>query len=277
MKPCLRQSLIILILVVALAGSVMAAENTETYTFENVKSIDIYAITGSISITKNTEPKVVVTFENNLNNPELMDLEVDSTGGKLVLKENIEVNNPKGHSSWKVLVPGSMYLDSLICFSALQDIDLSDLAVGYLKCHASTGKINIDKVKSSAVNITTASKPISLMDCSILENGNIVSSSAPVDIFIDHLPAKGLYAASTGNEMTLSVDDFGDNFKMVLMKNEDKGRFECPFKCSTSETRKVDENDSFKTDICYIKQGEDGPEIKLSTGTGVIRVKKTAD
>jgi hypothetical protein len=98
--------------------------------------------------------------------------------------------------------------------------------------------------------------------------------SADGDLFIEllHLPANELKGASTTGKLQLEVPDFGENFQLSIKKNARQGKVISPFECTNKETRRLNENDLYLTDVCTVTRGKGGPEIDLLTGSGLIQI-----
>jgi hypothetical protein len=85
----------------------------------------------------------------------------------------------------------------------------------------------------------------------------------------DTLPKDDLSASSASGDVYLSVADFGDDFTLILIKREDKGRISCPFKYTSEETFK--DHHTYEKKI--VKRGSGRPEIELRTASGKVVVK----
>jgi DUF4097 and DUF4098 domain-containing protein YvlB len=119
-------------------------------------------------------------------------------------------------------------------------------------------------------DLSTASGDVDVRDCQIEGWGELSTASGDVSVSLDHLPAEGLEASSASGNVHLDVADYGDDFKLVLVKRKDRGRISCPFEY-TSERTFFDNDHEYEEKI--VDRGSGAPEIELRTASGRVTVR----
>ncbi|MCP4567185.1 MAG: DUF4097 domain-containing protein [FCB group bacterium] len=269
-RVALRTALII-VMVFSVAG-VWADETVQTFEFANINSCSITAVTGSVDVKTHNLDKVIVIFENNMVKPELLTIDVTQVDGHLAIVETIHENEAKGKTALRIYLPGSIPYKFIECISALGHITFHGFETDSLTAHASSKPIHLSSVSAGELRITTASTPITMIDCKISKYGKLVTSDGMIDIDLPSLPSTELHAASTFGEVNLRVPTFGESFQLILSRNENRGKFIMPFECMESGTKRLHENDTYRTNRCIINRGSDGPVVDLLTGSGTIRI-----
>lgn len=263
----------VLLLSLLILSNISLSKGTVTVSeYEGIQSIKVEAVTGNIDIQSGAGDKLTITFRNELKNPSIMKVDIDTVNGELSIKETFSENNPKGETHWILEIPSGLILQSLDCITGSGNIRLHNISIDNVKAHSGGGGLSAVSLISKDVALSTTSEPLTAMDCSISNSAKFVSSDGKVKIKLPALPSERLEAASTGGQVTLQVPSFGDNFNMSIMKNAGKGMIFNPFKCTHAETKRFDKNDAFLTDLCVVKKGDGGPEIKLLTGSGTIKI-----
>jgi len=252
------------------SGLTMANDIEKRYEFSDIHSINISAMTGKIEIHPGAGDKIVLHHTNGMEKSEKLTVEIDTALGELYIKEAYGENDPKGRTSWDITIPQNLKMKSIDCFSGLDLIEIHDIDVDFIKCHAATGEIGVSTVKSKEMNLTTTSGSLTVENCEIEEYAKMVSSGGDVTVDLPYIPAKKMHTASTTADSYLTIGDFGENFKISIMKNENEGQIHSPFKCTESYTERYHKDDTFRTDYCIIKRGRGGPEIDMLTGYGQI-------
>nr|MBN2278558.1 DUF4097 family beta strand repeat protein [candidate division Zixibacteria bacterium] len=272
MRHNINNSIIISSFIILFAGSIMAVDLEKTYEFADIHSINIKAMTGEINIHSGDGDKIIFHYINKMEKPDIISLDIDSARGELFIEEKCDVKDPVGHTTLDITIPQNLIVEMIDCFSGYQSIEIHDVDADFIKCHAATGSIAIGSVKSTEMDLTTSSGPINLENCEIKEYANMVSSGGHILIELPYLPSKKTNTASTTADTYLAVEDFGDNFKLTIIKNEDEGHILIPFKCTESYTERYHKEDTFKSDFCVVKMGRGGPEINMITGYGKINI-----
>lgn len=259
-------------IMVFLVAGVRAGEIVRTYEFADIHSCSITAVTGSVDVKTHNMDKVIVIFENNMEKPELLTIAVTEVEGHLTIQETLHDNEARGETALRIFLPGTSPYQFIECISALGHITFQGFEVDSLKAHAASKPIQVNSVCAGELRLSTASTPITLIDCEITKYGKLVTSDGVIGIDLPKLPSIELHAASTFGEVSLRVPTFGDSFKLILSRNEDRGRLIVPFECMESVTSRLHENDTYQTNRCIINRGSGGPVVDLLTGSGTIRI-----
>ena len=276
MNQVLRPLASIMLLLVFMAGMAMAKDNEKKYEFADIHSIKISAMTGSIKIHSGDVDKIIVDHKNDMEKPEKLILDMNANEGTLFIDETYGENDPKGQTFWDISIPKDLKMKSFECFSGLDFIEIGEVDVEFIKCHAASGDLSINSVKSKEMDLTTTSGFLTVENCEIADIGKMVSSGGDVTVELPYIPAKKLHTASTSADTYLTIDNFGENFDITIMKNKNKGEIHSPFECTESYTKRYDKNDLYETDYCIIKHGRGGPEIDMLTGYGKIIINEGA-
>jgi len=310
MRPVCCGLMIGLAMMIVLFGSSLADERMKTFTFESVHSINAQTISGNIRICPGNGSKFIVELKNDLEEPVLLSPEVESDHGELSIAERFTGNTVRGETFWTVYVPPADSLQRLECHSASGNMSMQKLRVNFIKivsasgnvlmdsvhtkefalstasgsidlkggeadfiqAQSASGEITITSVSAKEVELSTASGSIMVEDGKIDEQGKMTSASGDIVLHLPHLPSDRLEAASASSDVILKVPEFGVNFSMTLMKRADKGRIRCPFEYTEKATIRYHEMDDYLTDRFIVKRGKGGPEIKLVTASGTIKI-----
>lgn len=343
-----RSLLFGIVVMTILSVTVIANERIKTFTFEGINSVNIQTASGSITICPGSENKFVVELKNDLEEPDLLNPEVEADNGELSVAEHFRGNNVRGEIYWTVFVPPSAILKTIECHSASGDMQFEKIKVDFVKTESASGNVVVDSINAKEFEFSTASGSINVKDCGvdfievnsasgdisvdsvharelefsaasgsiivkdgdadfvksnsasgdisfssvqakelelsaasgsimvedcvIDELGKMTSASGDVELYLPRLPSMRLDASSASGDVTLKVFQFGENFAMTLMKREDKGRIQCPFEYTESETIRLHTNDDYLTDRYTVKRGKGGPEIRLVTASGTIKI-----
>lgn len=148
---------------------------------------------------------------------------------------------------------------SLINVSIGEDCAFST-ASGDVKCTGCTGFLEL----------STASGDVTVRDSEPSGRSSFSSASGDVKVYLDKLPTHDMKASSASGDVLLDVKDFGDDFTLVMVKREDRGRISCPFDY-TSEDIIDDDHHTYVEKI--VERGSGKPEIYLRTASGNVVVK----
>jgi Toastrack DUF4097 len=272
MKLRLGELVGLFIIILLFTGNVMASAKVESHSFSNVSSLNIELLTGSLEIQKGDQDKVVVLLRNELPKPEVLITKIEVVDGTLVIKESTGDQKPNGKTFWTLLVPSDAKFESIICQSALGDIDCIGLQATTIDCKAASGYIAVDSLQAGSLMLSTTTAPLTVRHSIALESAEMVSADGDLFVELLRLPANRLKGASTTGKLRLEVPDFGENFQLSIKKNAGQGKVISPFECTNKETRKFNENDLYSTDICTVIRGKGGPAIDLLTGSGLIQI-----
>jgi len=153
--------------------------------------------------------------------------------------------------------------------TASGDLTLNNLVLEK-GCKFSTASGDVDARRCRGYfALSTASGDVDVRDCEIEGWGDLSTASGDVSVSLDHLPADGLEASSASGNVSLDVADYGDDFKLVLVKRKDRGRITCPFEYTSEKTFFDDHEYEEKT----VERGSGAPEIELRTASGRVTVR----
>jgi hypothetical protein len=299
-----------LLLVVFISGIGAASERIQNYTFEDIQSLDIRTISGDIRISPGNDAKLKVELKSDLDHPDRFEPVVEAEKGELSIEEHFTGNHISGEIYWTIYLPKSDELKRVKCKSAsgnmsfegfktesiraksasgevlvnsmyVQEIEIStasgsinvkDSDVDFVNINSASGDISLDAVRSNEQELSTASGSISVENGKIEEQSTMQSASGDVELDLPQLPPVGLVVSSASSDVTLKVPDFGENFSMTISKGGHGGRIKCPFEYTDKTTFRNDDDDDDRMDRYYVKHGEGGPDIKLKTYSGTIRI-----
>jgi len=115
----------------------------------------------------------------------------------------------------------------------------------------------------------TASGDVEVRDCELLGDSEFSTASGDVDLYFDFLPTFDVSASSASGDVMLTANDFGDDFTLVMVKREDRGRINCPFKYTDEYTY----DDYHEYEVKVVERGSGEPQIELRTASGKVTVK----
>ena len=119
------------------------------------------------------------------------------------------------------------------------------------------------------VEMSSASGDVVIRDTELLGFSEFSSASGDVSLYFKNLPRHDLSAGSASGRVTFEADDFGDDFTLVLIKREDRGRISCPFEYDYEETFE----DYHLYEKRVVERGSGKPEIELRTASGRVIVR----
>ena len=119
------------------------------------------------------------------------------------------------------------------------------------------------------VEMSSASGDVIIRNTELLGWSHFSSASGDVSVHLDNLPEHDLTAGSASGRVVFQVDDFGDDFTLVMIKRRDRGRISCPFNYTDEET--FEDYDLYEKKI--VRRGSGRPEIELRTASGRVTVK----
>jgi len=154
--------------------------------------------------------------------------------------------------------------------TASGDVLLDNLTIRE-DCGFSTASGDVRATRCSGYfDLSTASGDVVVKRCDLAGYNSFSSASGDVFVMLDKLPDGDLKASTASGKVVLDVDDFGDDFTLVMVKRENRGRISCPFDY-TSEDLFEDHDDYYEEKI--VERGSGGPEIFLRTASGSVIVK----
>jgi DUF4097 and DUF4098 domain-containing protein YvlB len=154
--------------------------------------------------------------------------------------------------------------------TASGDVILEDLTIGE-DCVFSTasGDVTAEECRGE-FELSTASGDVRVRDCDLSGWCTFSSASGDVDVSLEALPDRGLKASTASGRVTLDCTEFGDDFTLVMVKRENRGRISCPFDY-TSEDYYEEWDHLWEEKI--VERGSGKPEIILTAATGSIIVR----
>ncbi|MFH1844900.1 MAG: DUF4097 family beta strand repeat-containing protein [bacterium] len=154
--------------------------------------------------------------------------------------------------------------------TASGNVELEDLTVEE-DCEFSTasGDVNAENCKGY-FELGTASGDVEVRNCELMGPGEFSTASGDVDLHFDVLPAFDVSASSASGDVLLTANDFGDDFTLVMVKREDRGRITCPFKYTDEYTY----DDYHEYEVKVVERGSGKPQIELRTASGKVTVKE---
>ena len=156
--------------------------------------------------------------------------------------------------------------------TASGDVELEDLIIeDDSRFSTASGDIIIANCTSGDdVSFSSASGDVEVRSIDLTGESAFSSASGDVEIRLERLPNTDFTASSASGNVVLKVDDFGDDFTLVMIKREDRGRISCPFDY-TDEDEFEEGHHAYVSKI--VKRGSGKPVITLRTASGKVVVK----
>ena len=183
MKPLQDCLLLVLVVTAFVFSSAIADDRIETFTFEDIHSINIETVSGNITITPGEADKLTVELINDLDDPDQLDPELDANDGELSIEENFIGRHVRGETHWTVYLPKSAELRLVECSTASGDMLFEGFAVNFIETESASGEVSINSLTAKEVEFSTASGDIELDDCKVdfvkanTASGRITASS----------------------------------------------------------------------------------------------------
>jgi DUF4097 and DUF4098 domain-containing protein YvlB len=305
--PCLGISLLLVIFTSAIGA---AAEKVQNFTFEDIHSLDVRTVSGDIRICPGDDAKLKVELKSDLDHPDRFEPNVEAEQGELSIEEHFTGRHVSGEIYWTVYLPKSAELKRVKCKSASGNMSFEGFKAESIRANSASGEVLLDEiyteeieistasgsinvkasdadfvdissasgdialssVRSNEQELSTASGSISVKEGKIEEKSTVQSASGDIELNLPQLPPASLVAATASGDVTLKVPDFGDNFSMIISKGRHGGRIKCPFAYTDKTTYGDYDDEDDDIDRYYVEHGEGGPDIKLKTYSGTIRI-----
>ncbi len=163
-----------------------------------------------------------------------------------------------------------MRIDDDVSFStASGDIHLNHVEIGEdVSFSTASGDVRCNDCRGSLV-LSSASGDVVVKNSSIDGFGKFSSASGDVLLHLDEMPRDGLSASSASGDVVLD-GKFGRDYTLIMSAREDKGRIVNPFKTTSRRTYREGRY-TYEEEV--VQQGSGGPEIRLHTSSGTVRVK----
>lgn len=165
MNQVFRYSLAVTVFMAAFCATVAAAGRMETFTFEDIHSVDVKTVSGDITILPGNEDKLVVELINDLDDPEQLDPEVEVEDGKLFVEEHFTGRNVTGETLWTLYLPKDPSLRSVECKSASGAVSLEEFKADFIETKTASGRTTLNSVEAKEIDLSTASGAINIEDC----------------------------------------------------------------------------------------------------------------
>lgn len=200
MNQVFRYSLAITVFMAALCAIVAAAGKMETFTFEDIHSVDIKTVSGDITILPGDEDKLVVELINDLDDPEQLDPELEVEDAKLFVEEHFTGRNVRGETLWTLYLPKNSSLRSVECKSASGEVSLEEFKADFIETETASGRTTLNSIKAKDIDLSTASGAISIEDC---EADAIEAESASGRISVSSCRAEELDISTASGKISL--------------------------------------------------------------------------
>lgn len=197
-------------------------------------------------------------------------IDLDTASGDVELTDvHLAPSSDLSTASGDYKVRGTTLGENCELSTASGDLEL-DRVILEEGCEISTASGDVDALDcKGSMELSSASGDVSIENCDLVGRGKFTSASGDVELKMDKLPKDELYASSASGDVQLNVKDFGSNFKLTLIKREDRGRIVCPFEFTSERT--------FENHYIYeektVERGKGGPEITLRTASGSVVVR----
>ncbi|MDH3216300.1 MAG: DUF4097 domain-containing protein [Candidatus Krumholzibacteria bacterium] len=156
--------------------------------------------------------------------------------------------------------------------TASGDLVLEDLIIeNDARFSTASGDIRIAGCTSGDdVSYSSASGDVEVRSIELAGESTFSSASGDVEVRFDRLSKTGFTASSASGDVTLKVNEFGDDFTLVMIKRKTKGKISCPFDY-TDQGEFEEHGQTYQSKI--VKRGSGKPVITLRTASGKVTVK----
>jgi len=272
-----------------------AMEQERSFQFEGVRSITVSAVVGNILIRQGDQPLCLVDFKNELKQPAMQPPMVEFEAGELRITEIVGDGRQEGSTHWVITLPDTVNVDRIDCTTINGEIavkgnglsmraEVPDTTLtGRLRTRElrlvtrSSGRVSVKGVQAESMEITTAMASIMLDACIIDRRAVLATVEGNVKVSLPYLPRERFEASSTTGTVELSVPEFGAHFTLLIRNYQGKGTVQSPFPCTEKPEPQYDKSDIYRTEQCLVKRGEGGPDVRLSTGTGKVKLRTKND
>ena len=149
------------------------------------------------------------------------------------------------------------------------DIDLAKVTAGAgFEMSTSSGDVTVED-SHGIVEGHSSSGDVRIYGSELNGPSRFSSSSGDVFVRLAALPAYDLEASSSSGNVTLDVESFARDFRLILIKREDRGHIRVPFEYTSEDTFSRHGHTYVEKTV---ERGTSGPEIRLRTASGSIVV-----
>ena len=159
--------------------------------------------------------------------------------------------------------------DDVVLGTSSGDIDMTRVTAGAgFEMSTSSGDVTVED-SHGIVEGHSSSGDVRVYASELNGPSRFSSSSGDVFVRLAALPVHDLEASSSSGNVSLDVGGFDRDFRLIMIKREDRGHIRVPFEYTSEDTfRRHGQTYVEKT----IERGTGGPEIRLRTASGSIVV-----
>lgn len=174
--------------------------------------------------------------------------------------------------------------------TASGDLELTGVTVGdYVEMSTASGNVELTRVTASdrfeastasgnviiedsegVLQASTASGDVRVRDSRMTGDGRFSSASGDVSVTLEGTVTHDLEASSASGDVSLEAG-FGNDFTLVMTRRRDRGSFDSPFDATSEEEFERNGRTYVRRTVV---RGSGGPEIRLSTASGSVRVRQ---
>lgn len=160
--------------------------------------------------------------------------------------------------------------DDVEMSTASGDVELTRVtATEGFEASTASGNVFVDDCEG-VLEASTASGNVRVRDSRMTGRGDFSSASGNVSVVLQGTIAHDLEASSASGDVSLEAD-FGGAFTLVMTRRRDRGSFDSPFEATSEEEFERNGRTYVRRTVVH---GSGGPEIRLSTASGSIRVRQ---
>ncbi len=289
--------MVALAVIMLAAGTIVAKEKSETWSFEANDRIRVNTVSGDCVIEKSTTGKIEVEVQWSYRPADSFEPRVRETGSGIRISEKMYGSN-SGRSTWFVSVPDGVEVE----FStASGDLTVSDLTGnfsaktasgditlrscggefdmntasgdieatkcdGFFDLNTASGQIDITESKGE-FDVSTASGDIDGRGLEFTAEGRLTAASGDVELELTASPQNDLLLSSASGDVVLDYAGHEMQGKFEFIAKKRHGRIEAPFDFDEEETfRRWGER--FVREVT-VRNGET-PLIRLETASGSV-------
>lgn len=202
MKLSFRFFIVGFAIVSFVALSVSAGNRSEVFEFEDIQSMEIETISGSVEIILGETDKFVVELQNDLDDPELLEPEVEVNRGELTIEEHFTGRNIRGSTYWTIYVPKNTQLKSVDFSAASGAFEMQNLKADYVKTDIASGSVVISSVIAKEFDLSTASGDIEMDNCQV---DMAAAESASGSVLADNLLSQELDLSTASGKVVIRL------------------------------------------------------------------------
>ena len=153
--------------------------------------------------------------------------------------------------------------------TASGDVELTGVRAGAgFDASTASGDVRIER-SEGVLRGSSASGDVRVIETVLTGPSKFSSASGSVTVQLTALPDYELEASSASGDVRFHVP-FGNDFTLVMIKREDRGRIDSPFELTSEEAFRRNNRPYIRQTV---ERGSGSPEIRLSTASGSIEVR----